>query len=87
MVVASSIRDTPKDRPAQEEQILRVAQLRVLGGAMARVPAEATVFAHRASRIIVNVAAFYEGLEDKIARDPWSRRSRQRSVSPTPGRT
>jgi FAD/FMN-containing dehydrogenase len=50
---------------------LRVAQLRVLGGAMARVPAEATAFAHRASRIMVNVAAFYEGPEDKIARDVW----------------
>ena len=32
---------------------LRVAQLRVLGGAMARVPADATAFAHRASRIMV----------------------------------
>jgi FAD/FMN-containing dehydrogenase len=50
---------------------LRVAQLRVLGGAMARVPAEATAFAHRGSRIMVNVAAFYEGPEDKIARDAW----------------
>ena len=29
---------------------MRVAQLRVLGGAMARVPADATAFAHRASR-------------------------------------
>ena len=36
---------------------MRVAQLRVLGGAMARVPAEATAFAHRASRLMVNVAA------------------------------
>ena len=50
---------------------IRVAQLRVLGGAMARVPAEATAFAHRGSRIMVNVAAFYEGPEDKIARDAW----------------
>ena len=39
---------------------MRVVQLRVLGGAMARVPADATAFAHRASRIMVNVAAFYE---------------------------
>jgi FAD/FMN-containing dehydrogenase len=38
---------------------LPVAQLRVLGGAMARVPAEATAFAHRASRLMVNVAAIY----------------------------
>jgi FAD/FMN-containing dehydrogenase len=39
---------------------MRAAQLRVLGGAMARVPAEATAFAHRSSRIMVNLAAFYE---------------------------
>jgi FAD/FMN-containing dehydrogenase len=50
---------------------LRVAQLRVLGGAMARVPADATAFAHRASRIMVNVAAFYEGAEDKRVREEW----------------
>jgi len=37
-----------------------VAQIRVLGGAMARVPAEATAFAHRTRRIMVNVAAVYE---------------------------
>jgi hypothetical protein len=55
----------------ESDAALRVAQLRVLGGAMARVPAEATAFAHRASRIMVNVAAFYEGPEDKIARDVW----------------
>jgi FAD/FMN-containing dehydrogenase len=50
---------------------LRVAQLRILGGAMARVPADATAFAHRTSRIMVNVAAFYEGPEDKVVRQAW----------------
>jgi FAD/FMN-containing dehydrogenase len=50
---------------------LRAAQLRVLGGAMARVPDDATAFAHRASRIMVNVAAFYEGPEDKVVRQSW----------------
>ncbi len=50
---------------------MRVAQLRVLGGAMARVPADATAFAHRASRIMVNLAAFYEGAEDKPVREAW----------------
>ena len=39
---------------------MAVAQLRVLGGAMARVPADATAFAHRDRRIMVNVAAIYE---------------------------
>ncbi len=50
---------------------VRVAQLRVLGGAMARVPADATAFAHRASRIMVNVASFYEGPEDRAVRESW----------------
>jgi FAD/FMN-containing dehydrogenase len=50
---------------------MRVAQLRVLGGAMARVPVEATAFALRRSRIMVNVAAFYEGPEDRPLREAW----------------
>ena len=50
---------------------MRVAQLRVLGGASARVAADATAYAHRASRIMVNVAAFYEGDEDKARRQAW----------------
>jgi hypothetical protein len=35
-----------------------VAQLRTRGGAMARVPADATALAHRHNRILTNVAAF-----------------------------
>ena len=50
---------------------MRVAQLRVLGGAMARVPDDATAFAHRKSRIMVNIAAFYEGAEDRAVRQAW----------------
>jgi FAD/FMN-containing dehydrogenase len=50
---------------------IRVAQLRVLGGAMARVPAEATAFAHRASRLMVNLAALYERPEDAAEHRAW----------------
>ncbi len=49
---------------------MRAIQLRVLGGAMARVPYEATAFAHRHSRIMVNVAAFYNG-QDRAVREAW----------------
>ena len=62
---------------------MRVAQLRVLGGAMARVPADATAFAHRASRIMVNVAAFYDGPDDKAVRDAWLSDSSPRSSRTT----
>jgi FAD/FMN-containing dehydrogenase len=50
---------------------LRVAQLRVLGGAMARVPEEETAFAHRRSAIMANVASFYDGAADKPVRQAW----------------
>jgi len=50
---------------------VRVAQLRVLGGALACVPADATAFAHRASRIMVNVASFYTSPEDRVVREKW----------------
>jgi len=51
--------------------LMAVAQLRVLGGAMARVPADATAFAHRTSRILVNLAAIYESPNDKATHQTW----------------
>jgi FAD/FMN-containing dehydrogenase len=68
------------DRPVAETIVrflgasdasVRVAQLRVLGGAIARVPPDATAYAHRASPIMVNVAAFYDGDADKPQRAAW----------------
>ena len=38
---------------------------------MARVPAEATSFAHRSARIMVNVAALYERPDEAPAHEPW----------------
>ena len=51
--------------------LMAVAQLRVLGGAMARVPAEATAFAHRDRRIMVNVATIYERAEERPVHEGW----------------
>jgi FAD/FMN-containing dehydrogenase len=59
------------ERLAASDSPMRVAQLRPLGGAMADVPVDATAFAHRASRVMVNVAAFYEGEEDRPLRRAW----------------
>jgi FAD/FMN-containing dehydrogenase len=50
---------------------VRAAELRVLGGAMARVPVEATAFAHRHRRIMVDLAAFYDGPADRARRQAW----------------
>jgi FAD/FMN-containing dehydrogenase len=51
---------------------LRAAQLRVLGGAMARVPSGATAFAHRKRRILGVVVNFYDKTaEDRARRQAW----------------
>jgi FAD/FMN-containing dehydrogenase len=51
--------------------MMGVAQLRTLGGAMSRVPVDATAFAHRQSKIMVNVAAVYERPEEIAVHGPW----------------
>jgi FAD/FMN-containing dehydrogenase len=63
--------DLIMDRLEKFDTPMRVAQLRVLGGAMARVPADATAFNHRGSKIMVNIAAFYDGPDDKRVKDAW----------------
>lgn len=52
---------------------MAVTQIRVLGGAMARVPADATAFAHRNRRIMVNVAAIYGNPAEAAQHDAWAR--------------
>jgi FAD/FMN-containing dehydrogenase len=59
------------DRLRASDATMRAAQLRVLGGAMARVPADATAYAHRAAKIMVNIAVFYDGPADKPRREAW----------------
>lgn len=49
---------------------MRVVQLRALGGAIARVPADATAYAHREAGLMANVAAFVTP-EDRAARVAW----------------
>jgi len=56
---------------SSSDAAMRVAQLRPLGGAAARVPADATAYAHRSRPMLVNVAAFYEGPEDRRVRAVW----------------
>lgn len=53
------------------DAVFKVAQIRVLGGAASRVPAEATAYGHRKAPIMVNLAAFYTTPEDKLKREAW----------------
>jgi FAD/FMN-containing dehydrogenase len=53
---------------------MAVAQLRVLGGAMAQVPAEATAYAHRGRRVMVAIGAVYENAEESPVHDAWINR-------------
>jgi hypothetical protein len=50
---------------------MNAIQLRVLGGAVARVPAEDTAYAHRDRRIMVNVAAMYEDPAESATHEAW----------------
>jgi FAD/FMN-containing dehydrogenase len=51
---------------------MAVAQLRVLGGAMARVPASATAFAHRQRALMAGVGCVYDQAADRPAHDAWA---------------
>jgi FAD/FMN-containing dehydrogenase len=52
--------DTILQGIGESSATLAACEIRVLGGAMARVPADATAFAHRQSAIMINVAAMYD---------------------------
>jgi FAD/FMN-containing dehydrogenase len=59
------------DRVNASEAMMAVTQIRALGGAMARVPADATAFAHRRSRFMVTTAAVFERVEDAPQHQAW----------------
>jgi len=52
--------ETILERIGESSAMMAACEIRVLGGAMARVPADATAFAHRQSRLMINVAAIYD---------------------------
>ena len=47
------------ERITESSAMVAACEIRVLGGAMGRVPAHATAFAHRQGRIMMNVAAIH----------------------------
>jgi FAD/FMN-containing dehydrogenase len=55
----------------QSTAMMKAVQLRVLGGALARVPNDATAFAHRDRGLFVNIAAMYMDPAETDAHDAW----------------
>jgi hypothetical protein len=55
----------------QSTAMMKAVQLRVLGGALARVPNDATAFAHRDRGLFVNIAAMYMDPGEKDTHDAW----------------
>jgi Berberine and berberine like len=51
---------------------LAAVQVRVLGGAMARVPDDATAFGYRAAKLMVNVAAMGDSVEERPEHEAWA---------------
>jgi FAD/FMN-containing dehydrogenase len=51
--------------------VMSIAQIRVLGGAMARVPADATAFAHRSGRILASFIALYMSRDEDPTHLAW----------------
>jgi FAD/FMN-containing dehydrogenase len=63
--------ETIVERIQASSAMTAVTQIRVLGGAVARVPADATAYAHRSSRIMMNVAALYQSPEERPVHEEW----------------
>jgi len=59
------------DALESSDAMLRAVQLRVLGGAAARVAEDETAYAHRSAKVMANVAAFYDGPDDRAAKQRW----------------
>ena len=69
--VDASVAETILKHLGKSTGMMAVTQLRALGGAMARVPADATAYAHRKSKIMANLAVLYQDLSEKPAHEKW----------------
>ncbi|MEP6730770.1 MAG: FAD-binding oxidoreductase [bacterium] len=63
--------ETIVDFLSRSDAPMRATQLRVLGGAVTRVPSDATAFAFRDRAMIVNLASFYDSPETRVKREAW----------------
>jgi FAD/FMN-containing dehydrogenase len=70
-VDASSVATVLERLQEPTTAMMRVTQLRALGGAMTRVPNDATAFAHRDRRFMINVAALVASPDELPANEEW----------------
>jgi FAD/FMN-containing dehydrogenase len=67
--------ETILERIGESSATMAACELRVLGGAMARVPADATAFAHRHSRMMINASAIYDpSTSERSEHATWARK-------------
>jgi FAD/FMN-containing dehydrogenase len=59
------------DQLPQSNAPMKAVQMRVLGGALSRVPNDATAFGHRDRGLMVNVAAMYVDAAEMETHDAW----------------
>ncbi len=71
--VDESMARTILDFLEASDSSMKAVQLRALGGAMARVPADATAFAHRDAPILGIVVSFVDDPDDRPRREAWAR--------------
>ncbi|HCR72322.1 MAG TPA: FAD-linked oxidase [Anaerolineae bacterium] len=69
--VDASVAETILSHLSKATGMMSVTQLRVLGGAMSRVPVDATAYAHRKSKIMANLAVLYEDINEKSKHEVW----------------
>ncbi len=74
------------ERIGESSATLAACEIRVLGGAIARVPSNATAFAHRRSRLLINVAAMYDpSVSERSEHAAWGRRLSAELADGDPG--
>jgi FAD/FMN-containing dehydrogenase len=64
--------DTILARVASPSSPAAITEVRVLGGAMARVPADATAFAHRDARILFALITSFEDPAEAAIHEAWT---------------
>jgi hypothetical protein len=64
---------------------MSILQIRVLGGAMARVAEEATAFAHRERKLMITLAAVYERQEEADVHELWAMQAAEGLSDDKPG--